>query len=700
MKLISFFLMMCVSGMLSAQKYWNTSAKFDGNSYIAINEPVLKENRAKLTVEFWIKPDVDSSSTTVLGNKQFWVLTERGKIRLLGNGGTVLYSLGLIPGKKWTHVAAVFDGGSGGTSKIYINGVLDNSASYTYSLIAQTDSFYIGKKYFDNFKGEIDEIRIWRVARTADQIKNNMRTHFSSNNLDEIFNYGELAYTQTFESLVADSGLYLQNATLFGNVQGVPLGFQASQTVRHNQSVFFSGTSFSYLESIQAADPDVCFTGEMTVEAWVNPASFDTRMVIFDLTSGGGGFQLATIYDGKLNWTLPPQSATTSSGLLPNTWYHLAVVVDSAVSGMQTARLYVNGNLANTSSHNQLTLNAGKLRLGASHSNGDYFKGYMDEVRISNYAKTQAEIREKMFSPVLLHNQPAAPKSTVVYNFDGNYSSATQKGFRLENMNSTCRLSYSDEPAAPLFSTGTQHENLMKSFHMAYRSLFVPAYGSTMGIVTDTMSIYKSVSIDPKKFKVFLALAHNNINDLKVELKSPTGEIIELVNQVSGVSGKLLTFVIDTQQLYKINQGSFVDYGPKVGFASSFNAYNGKNSKGLWTLIVNDTKLANTGRLFGWGISLNNEPVTGTETVDKQSAFVVYPNPVGSQQSFYIQLADQLKGNVNMQILDINGKLVHSKEIQSAGLQGAHTFSLLPGVYIVKLVSANRVMTELLQVSE
>jgi len=80
---------------------------------------------------------------------------------------------------KWNHVAATFDFD---WIKIYLNGNLVfekncNSASkYT-----NTDSVYIGcdrengsPYYF--FKGKIDNVRIWNVARTQPQIHNDMYT--------------------------------------------------------------------------------------------------------------------------------------------------------------------------------------------------------------------------------------------------------------------------------------------------------------------------------------------------------------------------------------------------------------------------------------------------------------------------------------------------------------------------------------------
>ncbi len=691
MKFYAFLGTLLLTYSVSAQKFWNNTAGFDGKSYLAVSESVLKESRKSITVEFWLKPELDSASETVCFNTQFYILLEKGKMRWGGNTVKSFFSKKLIKGGTWTHCAVSMDGDKDSV-RIYLNGVLDTATKETASFLSVTDSMNTGFKYYNKFKGEIDEFRVWRVARSASEIKNTFKTHIANWNLDEIYNYGELAYVQSYESKYSDSGFSVPNSKITGKITSIPTGLKPNKIVRHNNSLLFSGGSFSYLEATTSNHPDLSITKELTFEAWVNPSAFDTRMVIVDLTGGGGGFQLATIYDGKLNLGISNYGTTTSLGLAPNTWYHIAVVIDSSDITTSRSRIYVNGKLINTASHYQLTANAGKLRLGASLSNGDYFKGFMDEVRISNWAKSEAEILENMYNPIHKFNQPTMPKYTVAYNFDGGYFSSTGKGPDLENFNQTCRFTYFNEPIAPMFCLGSAHNKTMSKFTRVQRAAFVPAAGNTQGVVSDTMVFNKAVKIDPKSFKVFLAIAHAKISDLKIELIAPSGESVTLINQINSISGNQITLVIDTTQSYKITDAAFVDHAPLIGFNGTFNAFNGVNSKGVWTLKVSDLVLGYTGRLYSWGIYADGEAIQ-TNGLKNQTlpTAVAYPNPVKAGQNLTFKSTQHSIGFTHAEILNQLGQIVQSTPVNSNG--GNLVLFIRPdlaeGWYVVRLMNQN-----------
>lgn len=80
-----------------------------------------------------------------------------------------------LPTNEWVHVAAVWDATTGDRI-IYYDGkpvASDSRASGTVSL---TSGCYIGKAWNDQrwLEGDISEVRVWSVQRTADQIKNNI----------------------------------------------------------------------------------------------------------------------------------------------------------------------------------------------------------------------------------------------------------------------------------------------------------------------------------------------------------------------------------------------------------------------------------------------------------------------------------------------------------------------------------------------
>ena len=86
---------------------------------------------------------------------------------------------GIVPAGQWTHVAFVLDNGTG---YIYLNGVQVGTANLSsVNTPSGNDSLIIGQRVAGGsilFSGEIDEVRIWSVARTQQEIMANMNTFY------------------------------------------------------------------------------------------------------------------------------------------------------------------------------------------------------------------------------------------------------------------------------------------------------------------------------------------------------------------------------------------------------------------------------------------------------------------------------------------------------------------------------------------
>jgi hypothetical protein len=98
-------------------------------------------------------------------------------------GYAMIQSSNPISPYTWTHVAVVFDSAS--TSlKLYINEDLDaNITPSTITMDRNTaQPFRMGTydfSFYSNFKGQLDEVRIWNVARTEGEIQANMHRELS-----------------------------------------------------------------------------------------------------------------------------------------------------------------------------------------------------------------------------------------------------------------------------------------------------------------------------------------------------------------------------------------------------------------------------------------------------------------------------------------------------------------------------------------
>ena len=72
----------------------------------------------------------------------------------------------------WYHIAAVWDGQD---MNLYINGVLDpNSSSSNQSAGTNTNNLTIGADSSNYFSGDIDEVRVWNIAREQGDIRETM----------------------------------------------------------------------------------------------------------------------------------------------------------------------------------------------------------------------------------------------------------------------------------------------------------------------------------------------------------------------------------------------------------------------------------------------------------------------------------------------------------------------------------------------
>jgi len=155
-------------------------------------ENKLNLNPSQFTVSAWIKRDLLSTNTSILSKRDNpFTKGYDFRINVLGqvemtwkNGGTrTIVSTTTIPANKWHQVAVIY---SSGTAKLYIDGVLDKTTALS-APVADTESFYIGAAGKNNptdfFRGNIDEVRVWNVALSVDQLRYIMNQEIVANGL-------------------------------------------------------------------------------------------------------------------------------------------------------------------------------------------------------------------------------------------------------------------------------------------------------------------------------------------------------------------------------------------------------------------------------------------------------------------------------------------------------------------------------------
>ena len=161
----------------------NHVANLDEGGIIIPN--AISEMLGKATIEFWMRSDQNvsyshqvgpgwgkflfhnsSSGTLSVG----WESTSTDRLNVTG----VFSATG-----KWNHIAIVINGS---VLTLYVNGIKKGSiTSKSYSGLAAIGDLRFGNSGTNQWwKGGLDEIRVWRTARTQAEIRNNMRVHIAA----------------------------------------------------------------------------------------------------------------------------------------------------------------------------------------------------------------------------------------------------------------------------------------------------------------------------------------------------------------------------------------------------------------------------------------------------------------------------------------------------------------------------------------
>ena len=140
----------------------------------------------------------------------------------------------------WTHLALTF---SAGTAKFYVNGTLKNTVGDVGFQPNTAAPFRIGEigesPGYVPFAGKVDEIRIWHVVRTQQQIREAMHRTMLS------YSTGLVAYFQLNEATGTNvSGLLNGiSGTITGSPSGVASSIPAGNGTSTTQSAFTTGTA-------------------------------------------------------------------------------------------------------------------------------------------------------------------------------------------------------------------------------------------------------------------------------------------------------------------------------------------------------------------------------------------------------------------------------------------------------------------------
>lgn len=598
----------------TAQMFWNNAISFAGNP----NSHISRANSSSLnitgsfSIEAWVKPEVPNQIATILqkaeGNDPtgYGIYLFNGRIAIKTNAVTRLISKTVLPVNEWTHFSASYNSLTD-LFFIAINATSDTSKVFIGSApIGNTDSLFIGTGWDNSFQGQLDEIRIWNKTLGSGNISKFMRSSIGANSGI----YSGLVLSLTFQDRHSDGAKFTTadqtgNGNNFINKGASPVDLSGlpSSTVTFNDAVKLSGSD----EYLAAPDnSSISPSAVFTIEAWIYPRTAGATNTIIHKGSDNGvvtdyGLRL---FNGNLQASVNSQVRLTSSQvILLNEWTHVAYVYNGT-NGKSI--FYINGTLADSVTGLSGWVNNGNdsLYIGGSIAQND-FDGFIDEVRIKQAIKSQEEIYRFLYQSIDEFNDQTG--IDVVFNFDGNAVSSVGSSIRFYFRNGAGFIhpaTSSESPISPL----NRADNLSFSdgFYIKQSDRRIPETQTFGDMIEDTLEIANFETIND--INVFIALNHTSEYQLDITLISPHGQSVKFFNNnylVSSASN--LVTIFDDQAVRNLEDGEFVSFAPAVKPNIDLNSvFSGIPSSGKWRLQIHDYAPGNTGRLYAWGIQINN----------------------------------------------------------------------------------------------
>jgi hypothetical protein len=372
------------------------SIYFNGSSdYLSGTTSALAIGTSDFTVEFWAYKNNAWSTgdqfiidNGISGGMQVWVSTANGTLRL-GRFGTDFqldYAYSNLTINSWNHFAYVR---SGTSMALFVNGsrvaTATSSVSYASAGTQNIGRSTVGTGYWN---GYISNLRVVNGTAVYDPAQTTITVPTAP----------LTAITNTSLLLNAtNAGIYDQTAKNTITTFGSSAAISTTQSKFGGSSMSFggnAGASCLILPNTQSITiPASC---DFTIECWVyTPTSSlapsvwhntsSTKIIAFYLTDSG----VSTLYSILGTFSYPGASNSNvvraTSNIIANTWTHVAFVRSGS-----TITIYIDGTAAGTGTStyatNPLQL-VGAISTGTSAPDFYYFNGYIDDLRVTKYAR-------------------------------------------------------------------------------------------------------------------------------------------------------------------------------------------------------------------------------------------------------------------------------------------------------------------------
>ncbi len=696
------------SSNVNAQIFWNQAATFAGtaNSYIAVPSSPGLNITGSFTLECWVNPSITQTSILMQKREEakavgYTMLLLSNKIFLRTNNTTKLEGNLVLPNNVWTHVAGTYNHATN-TFSIFIDGALDSSVVFAGAApVSNTDTLYIGTGFNGPFYGYMDNVRIWNRALSQTEIRNNRRTTIGATG--GIYDGLVLSLPfQHFYKILSPFDLIDQsgngNSGINKGVTALDLSNRPSTYLTFNEGVYLDGVG-DYLAAPHVSQLNVT---SFTLECWINPTNAVNptyQNLIAKRLAGHNGYEIYLSF-GKLYVRTNGITRLTGNIVIPSgQWSHFAATFDASTYKIKT---YVNGvpDDSTTSDASAIPINnTDSLYIGTGWN--DDFAGYIDEIRISNYVKTESQIKSFLYRSIDNSNEPSSGNINIVYNLDGNTfdnaDNATKLYFR-GNANFSNPSVGANVPVSPLNRADAL--NFPAGYYIKSSNRRIPQSGTSGTMLTDSLYIQQSLTITD--LNLFLATNHTAEGDLLIRLIGPNGDSVNVYNNLTLNESDHVITIFDDGADSSLIAGRYTSFAPFIKASNNLNAiFSGDNSQGFWRLKIYDSRIGDTGRVYAWGLQFNNQTLVGVEEIiseipKKYSLSQNYPNPFNPTTTIRFDIPEET--NVLLTITNILGERVATL-VDERLKAGTHQIKfdaakLASGVYFYRLRAGDYVSTK------
>ena len=417
---------------------------FDGvDDYVDAGNDGSLDITDAITIEAWVKLNsyattqgivsTGSGAAATLEQYAMWVYSNNFYF-MQGNGvgGKDLIAMTSAPQVgEWIHIVAVR---SGTNFQWYLNGTTNGDGTLNQTpTTEQFDKLLIGTLTTvpnNPFNGSIDEVRIYNRALSPGEVR-------------DLYNWapGPVAHWKMDENVSGDAQTLNDisgndNAGVTGDGSN-DTGMNCMVSGKYGGGCEFDGVD-DYVNAGNDASLDI--TDAITIEAWVKFGSVTkSQDIVAKRTAWNtpSGYRLAfdytTVNGIEVRGRHYNYARANNTGLIVGEWYHIVGLLTETGSGN---KIYINGvnKTVATSATENLASNSLDVIIGSnSPSSTGFFDGTIDDVRIYNYARTQAQILEDYAGGAGRKKQPIAH-----WKFDEGYgTTANNSGIGGSTLNGT-----------------------------------------------------------------------------------------------------------------------------------------------------------------------------------------------------------------------------------------------------------------------